>query len=562
MTTVTGHDATGAPHLLAMLADGSFVRGFVINRDAKNNPIIRTEFGDFVVESAVFIKTGSEVVLQTDKTKTTFASIVSIDHQKPEEYSTENTRAPQTDTITASAFRAVGQPSTAGKASPLPVLQAVLLQALGSSATPTATPAPGPLMPPALAQLMSGASLSVTVLDIELPVMPVSASTVANASNLSSLLPPKAPNTSGQATPAPSLPGALPPTLAAALLGAPVPTPAPALSPTQTLPTALPLSPTLPLSPGLQAVSTYAQSALATHIPAAFIPGSPTVIATVIGHGEDGTTIVHTPFGSLKLDSPQPLPSGTNIKIALELIAPGSVLPPDVAARSAATTPPFSYLGAALSQLMASDPAMARVFTAQLPTIGPKFVSGLLYFLSAVKSGERRGVFNPSETGRIETAAPSLLGQMSREVRELHQVFTNPPPEQWRPVTLPLIFGTQVELAQLYIKGEPQEQNGTVGSSQNGQRFLLDLHLSALGDMQLDGFVREMPRAKSLELYIRTADVMEPQFTQDIRSIFTSALEATGLTGHVVFEVGSERFAKPSAGARQSPDPQSQTILA
>ena len=41
--------------------------------------------------------------------------------------------------------------------------------------------------------------------------------------------------------------------------------------------------------------------------------------ATVIGHGEDGSNIVHTPFATVKIYTDQPLPSGTNLIVTAEV---------------------------------------------------------------------------------------------------------------------------------------------------------------------------------------------------------------------------------------------------
>lgn len=556
-TAVSGREFTGQQALLALMADGSVVRGFVINRDQKNNPIIRTPSGDFVVESeGIFIKTGSSIAFKVDSSQPSLARIVTIDDQSPEAYSTQNIRAglaedtiarPQLGTLTQTA-RAGGQPVS------LPLLQAVVLQAL------TTSQAPAQAIPPALNQLSPGTPLNVTVYDVKLPPIPVSVASMPAAANLSSLLPGA---TSGN-PPAP-LPSSIAAPLAAAffafekaqnLPSGPAMQALPQPPAQQTAPQTSPASqgmPTAPAQPQPQTVS----------VP----PGQTAFTATVIGHGEDGSNIIHTPFASLKIFTAQPLPSNTTLTITAETgvtsmqaipVAQAPIAPPPLP-----VPPSFNYLGPALAQLMASDPSIARELMTQLPVVGHRFTSGLLFFLAAVKSGDRRGAFSALEMGRMENTAPGLLSQFNRDIRELHQAFVNPPFDEWRPVHLPLVFGSQVETARLYVRREPDESAAKAEKISGGNRFLLDLQLSELGDMQLDGFVRHGERGKSLELFLRSAKPLDANISQDIRGLFVNATEATGMAGNIVFQQGAEHFVKPQQKPTAPPgDSATHTILA
>ena len=70
---------TNAPTMLG-IAPGSFVNGFVVNRDRGGNAILRTEKGDLVIKSELFLKTGSEIVIKFERTvNETRARIISVD---------------------------------------------------------------------------------------------------------------------------------------------------------------------------------------------------------------------------------------------------------------------------------------------------------------------------------------------------------------------------------------------------------------------------------------------------------------------------------------------------
>lgn len=74
----------GSPNVPAQLAGipvGSLISGFVINRDRTGNPILRTDRGDVLVKSELFLKTGSEVIIRVQtQAQQTVAKIISVDN--------------------------------------------------------------------------------------------------------------------------------------------------------------------------------------------------------------------------------------------------------------------------------------------------------------------------------------------------------------------------------------------------------------------------------------------------------------------------------------------------
>ncbi len=538
-------DAADVNTILASMADGTVVKGFVINRDRNNNPILRTPYGDVLVHSDIFLKTGSEVVFRVDTALASRARIVSIDTMTIEEYNAVAIAQPLAkDTIEAPLRIAAKTLENQQN----PVLQAVVLQALKTGVAPRAAAVPATPQPPVpanLVQLPSGTALSLTIMDVKLPPMPVAVNTLN--------LPPALTQLVSSAAGAQSTPPAAPAAQTAAN-----PTPSPTQFPTPNVAaTALPYtqasnayqhSATPPVLP--VATPTPPSAPTPTTIPSNAAAPAPVFTATVIGHGEDGVNILHTRFATLKLFTPQPLPTGTVLDIQAE---PSTATPPatltvfaDVALAPSLPRTEFEYLATALRQLSTSDPTLMREVMSQFPAIGPKFVSGLLFFISAVKHGKVRELMGV-KTSRLEVLAPELITRLSKDLSVLQQQYVESPLSDWRPIPLPLIFGSSTEPAQLFIRKEPEESAGGVERIGSGHRFLLDLHLSELGDMQLDGFVRSEKSSKSFELVLRSADTLDSTISTDIRTIFSDALAATGLRGQIIFQQGAERFIKPSA---------------
>lgn len=305
----------------------------------------------------------------------------------------------------------------------------------------------------------------------------------------------------------------------------------------------------------------------ATPPPPAPVTPAPVFTAMVIGHGEDGANILHTSFATLKLFTPQPLPTGTALEIQAEPGATATMAQPITAftnlAPRVAGAHDFAYLADALGKLSNADPALMRELMSQLPVIGPKFVSGLVFFIAAAKHGNAREMLGLRNLSRLESLTPELVARLSKDLAAFQQGLTDSPLADWKPLPLPLIFGSAVEPARLYIRKEPEESgSGAVGVVGGGHRFLLNLHFSEMGDMQFDGFVKSATASKTFDLVMRSEQPLEPQFSADIRQIFTDALSATGLAGQIVFQHGRDRFIAPEALRPDGNSSTPQTILA
>jgi hypothetical protein len=70
---------------LANFPIGSVVSGFIINRDAAGNPILRTDSGDIAFASNFFLKIGSEVTIRIEHLAgNTSAHLLTVNGQAPE----------------------------------------------------------------------------------------------------------------------------------------------------------------------------------------------------------------------------------------------------------------------------------------------------------------------------------------------------------------------------------------------------------------------------------------------------------------------------------------------
>ena len=88
-------------------------------------------------------------------------------------------------------------------------------------------------------------------------------------------------------------------------------------------------------------------------------------------------------------------------------------------------------------------------------------------------------------------------------------------------------FYNQQQVEQLRLYWRRHGEGGDGDSSRVDTRFVIDVELSRVGRLQLDGLVR--PRR--LDLVIRSAEPFPRAISREITDVFLTAIEATGMAG-------------------------------
>lgn len=606
---------------LNALPSGTSVEGFVVNRDGQNNPILRTVLGDLKVTSDVFLKTGSTVIFKVDTSQASLARIISVDGLTPQDYNTQNLRSGLTaDTISNSLLPSTQLPSQLAKpGAPTTTLQALILQSTQQTAAKSslsnplfaAQLPPSPLMAQ-LAQLRPGAPVRLALFDIKLPPLPISIAELPDSKSLDGLMPPRpqtaTPAASSNASPTTTLIASgstpagetpvttkMPNEVTASLAGnqspatdelAPLATNITQRQQAATATTFAQVTPAALLTandfqaarakPTPQQHTSYPHTAATTAVGAfqpsraanVSIPTGNQLLAQVIGHDADGANILHTPFATLKLYTAQSLPTGTTLLVEASpetniAPAPPSKLAVEEKFFSNATRD-WKSLDDAISWLKDINPDMAREVTARLPVAGHKLASGLLFFVAALKNGDVSELLGKRVTRLLEASAPELLKKLRMDMGQIRSNLVDSPLDHWSSVALPIMFGQELQQAQLFISKEPPDGEQESPDNSRGQRFILEVGMSELGPIQFDGFVRRpLEQRQSFDLMVRSAALLDEQLSQGIRGIFESSLSVTGMRGQVIFQTGIQHFVRPLTEQKPPPGTQGHnTILA
>ncbi|MDX9860951.1 MAG: hypothetical protein RBS99_08525, partial [Rhodospirillales bacterium] len=263
-----------------------------------------------------------------------------------------------------------------------------------------------------------------------------------------------------------------------------------------------------------------------------------TMTALVTGHTPTGQAILHTPVGFLTTPTDTPLPRGATI--VLEIETPPSPPTPNRAepvsplpAPALFMTRAWPALSDAYQALQASHPDVAQdLISTVLPQANARMTADVLFFLAALRGGNLGDWLTPGATRLLRRERPELLTRLGEEFRSISTLAREPVAADWRIVLVPFFNGSEIDQLRLFLR--PYGGDDEEDTAPKGLRFILDVELSRLGRLQLDGLMRD--DRKRFDLIVRSERPLASAMQNDIRSIFEEANATTGVSGGLSFQ--------------------------
>lgn len=278
------------------------------------------------------------------------------------------------------------------------------------------------------------------------------------------------------------------------------------------------------------------------------VPDAPILRGTVAGATPQGQPILATKQGMLALNVPPGLAQGTKVTATLADPAQAAQAATQAAApASSADLGPMSDRDwPAMRQLMAAlaaaDPALARSMLATMPQPNRKLTAALSFFLSAMRGGDARGWLGEEAGSALEKSGRGdLLARLDKEFEGLKREAADPLPGDWRPYAVPMMDAEGLRPLKLHIHPLPaEEEKGGKEASKPGSRFLIDVDMSRLGPMQLDGLVRP----NHFDLILRSHVALPTELRVELIQVFADSVRAVGYSGGLSFQSGAKSWVK------------------
>lgn len=303
----------------------------------------------------------------------------------------------------------------------------------------------------------------------------------------------------------------------------------------------------LPLPQNMMQLTVQSIYAPKVAIPAPLPPGS--MIVTVESHTANGAAILKGPDAHFVLRQNTPLPLGTQLIVTMHPATAADMLA-DTApiTRSTAALDPFfsrswPALDEALALLNASTAQIAQAITQSIPAATARLAPTTLFFLAALRMGNVESwLGEPALSALRGGGRKDLAERLSQDFGKLASLSKNVIAGEWRAISMPLMQQDQhIHMIQLFLRHMPPDENSQgeeQGTPQKMTRFILNLHLSRMGDMQLDGFLHK----KRFDLILRSEEKLPAAIRQELLQKFAAGLDQTGMQGGMTFQTRAESW--------------------
>jgi hypothetical protein len=249
--------------------------------------------------------------------------------------------------------------------------------------------------------------------------------------------------------------------------------------------------------------------------------------------------IIKTPHGFIALDTTTRIPEGALIR--LELLS--STKPAHLDAKTTNILSPSQSLSKswpALEETLKVLSDINPVATEHLSNtliVRPdmRMAANMMFFLKALGRGNISNWADDSTLRAIGKAKPGLLKKLEEDFTTLSKKSKEPTSTDWRIAYVPIQDDSGLHQIRIAQRDHQDEKEGDKEDA--GTRFIIDIELTQMGEMQFDGLAKD--RSKKFDLIIRTHSTLAGHFRKDIHDIFENSMKAVGFEGNIIFQVTS-----------------------
>lgn len=282
-------------------------------------------------------------------------------------------------------------------------------------------------------------------------------------------------------------------------------------------------------------------------VPAQVLP------AQVIGFTETSLPVVSlpNPSGGPALTYIAQFPAG-NLQVGSPLLV--TVLPEShgqlIPGQTMPTTPLSTWMQPALWDSLTDliqnvhqiNPGIAHTLTQILPQPAQsQNMGGLaMFFLSAMRSGDIESWMSPQIANLLRlTGKTDALRALTSDIALTARAENTVLAQDWRATMFPIYHDQHVHKVPVYYRHQ-HEADGEDNKErrQKLMRFLFDLKLARMGNVQIDGFMQP----QRLDMIMRTKSPLSVPMQRNMQSLYAKAMDKSQLSGELTFQFKPEQW--------------------
>lgn len=215
----------------------------------------------------------------------------------------------------------------------------------------------------------------------------------------------------------------------------------------------------------------------------------------------------------------------------LHSLSPASFFTPEI-------WPIMQEIQTALTQI---NPQTAQAFSNIIPNAAApaQIHTSALFFMAALRSGDLQSWVGDKAIETLKRAGKGdLINRLGNEMSSLARLGNDPAPQEWRTLSLPMAWQNDIHKLVMHYRRENESGSDSEKDDTGTKtRFIMDVKLSQMGKVQLDGlFIGNPEGVGRLDLILRTEQGFSQAMKQEMRVAYKNALEDTNFTGELSFQ--------------------------
>ena len=170
-----------------------------------------------------------------------------------------------------------------------------------------------------------------------------------------------------------------------------------------------------------------------------------------------------------------------------------------------------------------------------VPRPGPALANGLLFLMVALKGGKIGRWLDGEPLRALERGGRSdLVRGLRSDFQQLARLAQDAG-DDWRLFALPVLADGAAHPVRLFLRRHDEDADPTADAAAPA-RFVVELTLSQLGDLQLDG----LARPDWVETILRSRAPLPAALEAHLNGAFTDTLAASGAAGRLTFHAADD----------------------